>query len=157
MADEKAKAVKKTSVTFAGITSETLQKLNEAVEKSGLNRAEFLKNVLDGVQIQASSGEIEKSLATELERLQASYEKLERENANLARKYDICKKFFFIPDKLGVILRALIEMQEVKTFAEGIDYILEPYWKQNKLVADQSDIDNYLAWKQKVLQDGVDE
>lgn len=161
---EKKEAVKKTSVTIAGITAETLQLFNDKVVASGKSRGDFFKNILENVVIQQDDGGREASLMEELDSVRKANvelvdknDTLLKENEFLSKKYDVCKKYFFIPDKLGVILRALIEMGEVKSFAEGIDYILEPYWKQNKLVADQNDVENYLGWKQKVLKDGCDQ
>lgn len=161
---EKKGAVKKTSVTIAGITADTLALLNDKVTKSGLSRGEFLKQMLENVVIQKADNDRENELIADIEKITEGYnsllhekELLVKENEFLSKRYDICKKYFFIPDKLGVILRALIEMGEVKSFAEGIDYILEPYWKQNKLVADQNDVENYLAWKQKILDDGCNQ
>lgn len=148
---EKTETTKKTSVTFSGITPEVLELLNKKVTESGMNRADFLKNMLAADPQQAAEPDSETE--TKLAELEAANSELsERINA-ISRKYEICKKHFLIPDKLGVILHALISMGEAKSFSEAIDYILEPYWKQNKLVADENDTENYMMWKQKILSD----
>ena len=48
--------------------------------------------------------------------------------------------------------RCIIIRKSVTAF----DYIFEPYWKQNKLVADEADKREYLEWKRKVLEDDGD-
>jgi len=146
---EEAKT-KKTSVTFSGITPELLSLLNQKVAESGMNRADFLANMLSAEK-EPDDETVMKITALEDNNRQFA-ERLEA----VTRKYEVCKKHFLIPDKLGVILHALIAMGEADSFSDAIDYILEPYWKQNKLVADDKDTENYLMWKQKILNDGCD-
>lgn len=150
---EKTETDKKTSVTFSGITPEVLELLNKKVAESGMNRADFLKNMLEAPQ---QAEEPDRETETKLSELEAANSELSERINVISRKYEICKKHFLIPDKLGVILHALISMGEAKSFSDAIDYILEPYWKQNKLVADENDTENYMMWKQKILSDGCD-
>lgn len=146
--------VKKTSVTFSGITSEMLEELNRQVAASGKNRADFLADMLNK-QTTADNeppAQLVDDLAAKDELIQHLTEKLESMKNRLA----IYKKYFLIPDKVGVILRALVAMREATDFADAFDYIFEPYWKQNKLVADEDDKRNYLEWKRKILEDDGD-
>ena len=148
---EKTETTKKTSVTFSGITPEVLELLNKKVAESGMNRADLLKNMLAADPQQATEQESE--TAAKLAELEAANSELsERINA-ISRKYEICKKHFLIPDKVGVILFTLIEMGEAEDFAAAFDYVFEPYWRQNKLVADDGDRENYLQWKRKIIEE----
>lgn len=150
---EEAKT-KKTSVTFSGITPELLALLNERVAASGMNRADFLANMLSAEPQPAKEPDGETVM--KITALEDNNRQLSERLETVTRKSEVCKKHFLIPDKLGVILHALIVMGEADSFSDAIDYILEPYWKQNKLVADDKDTENYLMWKQKILNDGCD-
>ena len=112
---EEAKT-KKTSVTFSGITPELLAMLNQKVAESGMNRADFLANMLSAEPQTAKEpddGTVMKITALEDNNRQLA-ERLEA----VSRKYEVCKKHFLIPDKLGVILHALIAMGEADSFSD---------------------------------------
>lgn len=150
---EKTKA-KKTSVTFSGITSEMLEELNRQVAESGLNRADFLAKILEGGKV--GDVESQKEIFDKVSEKDNQILQLEGKIEAMKARLVIYKKHFLIPDKVGVILRALVAMGEATDFSDAFDYIFEPYWKQNKLVADEADKREYLEWKRKILEDDGD-